>query len=168
MIRKLLIIGVVVLIVGVAASAFVPNLVAHIGAKGESIADLLDKKASLEELINIANKEVEKSREKIYEYKKNISRCKIKANLIAEDVEELKERKAGNEAILMRARKVLKEYQRGDIIMVNNKPNSWERVSQDALIRVNRCKALRSTQLGGIPNLPVATRNALYFCEPIL
>ncbi len=142
MFRKILIIVVAVCILGAIASAVIPNLGAHISAKGERAAEYLDKKASLQELIDIAKKEVQKSLERISEYQMNISRCRIKANLIAEDVEELKERKAGNEAILKKAGKALKENQPGDTITVNNKSYTWEQVNQDALLRIDRCKTL--------------------------
>ena len=144
MFKKLLVIVVAVLIVGAIASAVIPNLGAHITGKGKRIADYLDKKASLQELIDIAKDEVQKSLERISKYQMNISRCRIKANLIAEDVEELKERKVGNEAILKKAEKALKENQPGDTITVNNKSYTWEQVNQDALLRIDRCKVLNT------------------------
>ncbi len=136
------IIVVAVAIVAVLGWTIVPNLGAHINARGKRVADYLDDKASLNTLVDIAKDEAEKCRGKIRNYHVNISRGEIKANLIAEDVEELKERKAGNEAILKKVKTVLANSQPGNSITVNNKSYTWEQVNQDALLRIDRCKAL--------------------------
>jgi uncharacterized protein YoxC len=142
--KTISIIVVAVVILGLVGVFVVPNLFAHIGAKGETIANMLDRNASLEELIIIAKNGVEESRGRIREYHVNVSKGEIKANLIAEEVEELKETRASNEAILKKAKSALANSQRGDTITVNNKTHTWEQVNQDALIRINRCKSLKT------------------------
>jgi len=123
--------------------AIIPNLGVHISAKSQNAADWLDAKASLEDLVRIAKREVDECRKQIRDYHIRVKECEIKANIIAEELVEGKERLVGKETILQKINKTLSEYQQGNTIMVNDKPHTWEQVNQDALIRIDSCKALK-------------------------
>ncbi len=144
LLKSILVIVVAVALLLWVGGMIVPNLGAHIKAKGESMADKLNHQASLAELVSIAEQKVRDAREEVKRYHFEVSKCEVEAEIQAAKLADLRKEKENKSNTLLLIRERFQNHPQGKVFLVGNPPKeiSWSVAKQNVVDRVNELKVL--------------------------
>jgi len=108
------------------------------GEVGQWITDI----SSLEHIVKVAESKLKDAQENLGKYRFELAKAELAKEKLDKELNDLRERKAGEEAILREVQRVLKKNP--GKIKVAGREYTLEEVREDALRRHNRCRALKT------------------------